>query len=135
MQLIVVFDKDSTNDTPIYNIAGVADNQEAADSIAAIAASRGRKIEAYTDKYTISTTIEDSYYVVFPYNGESIEFSGDIPESSDIKIYKSEASAMKKLDEYVNDDAYTNGLCINAYLNEYINRAELVDDDESVNDE
>ena len=111
MQLTIVFEKNNT--TGAYYIIGVADNPVSADSIAAISLSKGRMYSAYTESYSYNSSLDRTCYVVYPRNNwidksvrEKVDpkrIFGKMYYSGDIKIYKTEDSAVKKAATIVDD--------------------------------
>lgn len=140
MQLIVVFEENTRTGT--FYIAGVADNPKGADKIAAISLSKGIHYRAYTDTYTFSGSLNRDCYVVYVNNTwldntvhekdddrilfRKMYFTGDKPSGADIKIYKSEDSALKKMDTIVEELVDPNyehydscePACVNIRINE-----------------
>lgn len=140
MQLTVVFEENVRTGT--FYIAGIADNQGGADKIAAMSLSKGIQYRAYTDTYAFSGSLNRDCYVVYVNNTwldnevhekdndrslfRKMYFTGDRPSGADIKIYKSEDSALKKMDTIVEDLVDPNyehydacePACVNIRINE-----------------
>lgn len=116
MQLYVIFEKNTK--TGDYRVAGVADNQNAADRLAGIAIAKGKGYSAYTDTYTFTGSLGRDCYVVYVKNDWTEDgantnvtesafgkmyYQGAKPSSADIKIYKLERSALDKMETIISD--------------------------------
>lgn len=117
MQVIIVFEQNLATNT--FYVAGVADHQRGADNIAAMSLAKGKGYRAYTDTYSFTGSLDRDCYVVYVRNNwldESVRerdddrkvfkkmfITGEKASGADIKIYKSEDSALSKMDTIVDD--------------------------------
>lgn len=139
MQLIVVFEKNEV--TGAYFVAGVADTKGRANKLAAMSLAKGRDYTAYTETYNFSGSLNRDCYVVYVKDNwtdtgsgsigrafGAMYYKGDQPSSEDVKIYKAEDSARKKMSTIVEDivdPKYAHikscrGACVHIRLNEAV---------------